>query len=376
MKIAVLAPQLIPTHPAGGQMLKVVQALASEYEFTVFGRIIDESLQGKVQFYRMPIPIRPLLATYLAQFWLYGRLFKHLDWEQRFDVVHSIEASSPFATVVTMHYCSAAALTLVRQGVLRYRGIRKPYYRLLYEIMSREEQYVVNNPYLKRLIVVSEGLKREILHHYHPSVEPVVIPNSVDVDRFVYSKQRRELIRREIGSTGNEVIGIICALGDWQRKGLDVLIEAVALLPQNSIKILVVGGGPIQTYRKLCEKRGVVNAFLFTGFVRDVERFYGAGDFFILPTAYETFSLVAIEAAAAGLPLLVTRVNGLEGFVEEGINGFFVQREPRSIANAIIALINNPDKLKHMGIEAQRRAQAFRVENMVDAYRQLYQKMK
>jgi len=375
MKIAVLAPQLIPTHPAGGQMLKVVQALASEYEFTVFGRIIDESLKGKVRFYRMQIPMRPLLASYLAQFWLYGRLFKHLDLEQRFDVVHSIEVSSPFATVVTMHYCSAAALHLVRRGVLRYRGIRKPYYRLLYEIMNREEQHVVSNPYLKRLIVVSEGLKREILHHYHPSVEPIVIPNSVDVERFVYSRQHRELMRRKMGFTENEVIGIICALGDWQRKGLDVLIEAVALLPQNLIKILVVGGGPIQTYRKMCEKRGVANAFLFTGFVRDVERFYSAGDFFILPTAYEAFPLVAIEAAAVGLPLLVTRVNGLEDFVEEGVNGFFIPREPRGIADAILSLVDNQQKLREMGREAQRRAQIFRVENMVDMYRQLYNEL-
>ena len=377
MRIAVLAPQLIPTHPAGGQMLKVVQALASEHEFAVFSRSIDESLRGRVKFQEMPIPIlRPRLVTHLVQFLLYGRLFKRLALHERFDVVQAVEGSSPFSTVVTMHFCYEAALALIHQGVLRYIGVRQPYYRLFYGIGGRIERYVVmNNRYLKRLVVVSEGLKREILHYYRPSVEPLVIPNSMDVDRFAHAKRYRELMRRELGLAEDEVIGAICALGDWQRKGLDILIEAVALLPRNLVKILVIGGGPVQTYRRWCEKKGVANAFVFTGFVRDIERFYSAADFFVFPTVYEAWPLVALEAAAAGLPLLTTRVGGLEDFVEDGINGLFIGREPRSIANAIASMIDDQQRLKEMGIEAQRRVQAFRVENMVDAYRQLYNEL-
>ncbi|MGQ9784817.1 MAG: glycosyltransferase family 4 protein [Armatimonadota bacterium] len=375
MKIAVLAPQLIPSHPAGGQMLKVVRALASEHEFTVFGRSIDESLRGRVHFQKIPVPAgRPLLITYVMQFLFYGQLFKKLALHEKFEVIHSIEGSAPFSTVTTMHYCAeAAALALIRGGVFQHIGIRRPYYELLYRIGLRMERTVVNNPYLKRLVVVSEGLKREILYYYRPSVEPLVIPNSVDVDRFAYARQYREPTRKELGIARDEIVGAICALGNWQRKGLDVLIEAVASLPRNLIKILVIGGGPIQTYRRLCEKKGVSNAFIFTGFVHDVERFYSAADFFVLPTAYEALPIVSLEAAAAGLPLLVTRAGDiLENFVEDGMNGFHIERDPTSIANAISFLVANREKAKAMGAEAQRRAQAFGVARMVDAYRQLY----
>ena len=376
MKIAVLAPQLIPTHPAGGQMLKVVQALASEYEFTVFGRVIDESLKGKVQFQRMPIPvIRPRLITYLAQFWLYGRLFRSLELDKHFDVIHSIEGSAPFATIVTMHFCGAAAFDLSRKGIIRYTRIRRLYYPLLYSFGMKMEHLAVNNPYLKYIVAVSNGLKHELFHYYQPSANIVVIPNSVDVEYFVGAYQYRKMIRQELGLKEVDLVGAICALGDWERKGLNVLIDGVALLPRNAVKTLVIGGGPVQAYRRLCVKRGVGDLFIFTGFTRNLIRFYGAADFFILPTAYEAFPIVAIEAAAAGLPLLVTRVNGLEDFVEEGINGFFVQREPKSIADAILSLVDNQQKLREMGKEAQRRAQMFRVENMVDAYRQLYQNL-
>ena len=376
MKIAILAPQLIPTHPAGGQMLKVVQALASEHEFVVFGQSIDESLRDRVQFQRMPIPIlRPRLVTYLVQFFLYRQLFKRLALHEKFEVVHSIEGSVTFSTVATMHYCAEAALALVHSGVFQYNGIRRPYYELLYRIGLRMERTTVNNSYLKRLVAVSEGLKREILYYYRPSVEPLVIPNSVDVDRFARARQYRELTRKELGLAQDEVVGAICALGDWQRKGLDVLIKAVASLPRNLIKILVIGGGPIQTYRRQCEKEGVANAFILTGFVHDIERFYSAADFFVFPTAYEAWPLVALEAAAAALPLLTTRVNGIEGFVEEGINGLFIEREPRSIANAIASIADNRQRFEEMGMEAQRRVQSFRVGNMVDAYRQLYNEL-
>ena len=381
MRIAVLVPQLIPSHPAGGQMLKVVQALASEYEFTVFGRIIDESLKGKVQFHRMPIPIvRPRLVTYLAQFWLYGRLFRQLDLDKQFDVVHTIEGSAPFATVATMQHCGAAALALIQRGTLGYNGLRRLYYPLLYFIGQKMERSVVNNPYLKRLIVGSHSLKREIVQHYQPLIEPEVIPNSVDVDRLAQAKHYRKGIRQELGLQEPQLVGAICALGDWQRKGLDLLIEAISLLPRGMIKILVIGGEPPNEYRKHCERMGVADDFMFLGFVADREKFYGfygAADFFVLPTAYESWSLVSIEAAAAGLPLLVTRASDiLKNFVEEGMNGLHIERDPTSIAKAICFLLTNREKMKAMGAEAQRRAQAFRVDRMVDAYRQLYQEIR
>jgi len=376
LKIAVLAPQLTPTHPAGQQMLKVVQALSSEYEFTVFGRILDESIKGKVQFRKMPIPvIRPRLITYLTQFLLYRHLFKYLELDKHFDIIHSIEGSAPFSTIVTMHYCGAAAFNLLRNGSVRHLGIRRLYYSSLYSFGIRMERHAVDNPYLKCVVAVSNGLKREIRYHYEPSANIVVIPNAIDVDHFSNSCQYRKMIRHELGLKETDLVGAICALGDWERKGLGVLIDSIAILPRNAVKILVIGGGPIEIYRRLCWKKGISDAFIFTGLTRDVGKFYGASDFFILPTIYETFSIVALEAGAAGLPLVVTRVNGLEDFVEEGVNGFFIQRDPKSIADTIQSLVGDQQRLKEMGREAQRRAQKFRLENMVNAYRQLYQNL-
>ena len=376
MKIAVLAPQLIPTHPAGGQMLKVIRALSLEHDFTVFGRKVDESLAGKVRFHQLPIPIvRPRLLTYLVQFWLYQYIFNRLEIDKNFDIVHSLEASSPVATVVTMQFCGAKALELVGRKVIDAKGARSIYQTLVYQIGSRMERLAVTNPFLKQLICVSKGLAQEIVHYHKPPIAPVIIPNSVDVDRFSKARQYREQTRRQLGLADEQVVGVICSLGDWERKGLGVLVEAVSLLPRGTVKIVVVGGGPLEIYKRRCEQVGLIEDFIFVGFTREVERFYGAADFFIFPTAYEAWPIVALEAAASGLPLLATSVNGLEDFIQDGVNGFFVTREPENVANAIARVIDDPRRLVKMGREAQRRVQAFRVERMVDAYRQLYEEM-
>ena len=62
----------------------------------------------------------------------------------------------------------------------------------------------------------------------------------------------------------------------------------------------------------------------FLGSVDQMPRLYAAADAFVLPTSYETFSLVTYEAAAAGLPLLVTRVSGVEDLLADGLNGWFI----------------------------------------------------
>lgn len=380
MKIAVLVSQLVTTHPANGQMLQVVRELSSEIEFTIFGKVIDKSIKEKVHFRQLPIPIiRPFLITYIAQYLIYGRLFKILELDKRFDIIQTVEGSSPFATVATMHYCAAASSALTRSGLLSYVGVRKPYYSLVRTIGQRMEYNLVNNPYLKKLIVVSDTLKEEINQYYHPRVEPYVIPNGIEVDRIAHARNYRKVVRQKLELPETHLVGAICAQGDWKRKGLDILIKAVSLLPPNlSIKILVIGRIPSREYLELCKKEGVSDKFIFTDFIKDPDqlyKLYGAADFFILPSLYEALPLVALEAAASGLPLLVTRVGGLKDLVEYGLNGLFIERDPKNIAETITLIYNDRHKLKDMGCLAQHRSQQFSVQCMVERYRKLYNEL-
>jgi glycosyltransferase involved in cell wall biosynthesis len=113
----------------------------------------------------------------------------------------------------------------------------------------------------------------------------------------------------------------------------------------------------------------------FFGPRSDTERFYRAADVFVFPTRYEAFPLVALEAAAAGLPLVATPVNGVEELLEDGEAGIAVERLPAAVADALVRLATRPDERARMGHAARRRATAFTWEDSVRRTLGLYDRL-
>jgi UDP-glucose:(heptosyl)LPS alpha-1,3-glucosyltransferase len=158
--------------------------------------------------------------------------------------------------------------------------------------------------------------------------------------------------------------------GDWERKGLRHAIEALELAP--SWRLLVVGDGDVKRYRAIARTSGVEAKVRFEGRQSDVARLYAAGDAFVLPTAYEAFPLVSLEAAAAGLPLLISRVNGVEELLEPGRNGWFIARDRHDIAARLRALEANPDLMQEMRARAMRAISRYAWSQVVDSYARVY----
>jgi glycosyltransferase involved in cell wall biosynthesis len=100
--------------------------------------------------------------------------------------------------------------------------------------------------------------------------------------------------------------------------------------------------------------------------------FYSAADAFELRTAYETFSLVTIEAAATGLPLLVTRVSGVEDVLVDGENGWFIDPDPAVIADCLARLQKDETLRREMGNAARAAVSEYGWPRVVDQYGQLY----
>jgi glycosyltransferase involved in cell wall biosynthesis len=252
-----------------------------------------------------------------------------------------------------MHYCGAQAQQLVKQGEIVHTGIRSPYYRLLYRMALPTERRVVTSPYLRQLIMVSRGLESDFHRHYPITKPTIVIPNGIDTARFAQVEDFRNQMRHELDLAQNDLVGCICSQGDWKRKGLDLLIDAVAGMANKATKILVVGGGPIEHYKQSCAEKQVSDQFIFTGMRKDLPRIYAACDYFILPTAYEAWPLVALEAAASGLPIVGTPVNGLVDLINDGVTGRIIERDTGKIRDVLQGIIAQPDSLPAMGRAAQ-----------------------
>jgi glycosyltransferase involved in cell wall biosynthesis len=94
-----------------------------------------------------------------------------------------------------------------------------------------------------------------------------------------------------------------------------------------------------------------------------------------MASSYETFSLVTFEAAASGLPILATAVNGVRELIEDGRNGFLITPEPRAIAERLMALAADPALRASLGRAARQSALGFSTERMVAAHHELYARL-
>ena len=160
---------------------------------------------------------------------------------------------------------------------------------------------------------------------------------------------------------------------EWERKGLESAIRALSLAPDWTL--VIAGGGEQARYRRLAESVGVGESVRWLGVTRDVQLLYQLADAFLLPSSYEAFSIATLEAAASGLPMLVTPVNGARELIEDGQNGFLIGREPEEIAERLNHLAADPALRERLGKAARESALKFGAGRMVEQYGALYQRL-
>jgi UDP-glucose:(heptosyl)LPS alpha-1,3-glucosyltransferase len=213
----------------------------------------------------------------------------------------------------------------------------------------------------KKILAVSEGVKRELVTEYQmPPNDIEVIPNGVDCGRF--SPRVRERIvksfREKLKFSSDDFIMIFVA-NEFERKGLKYAIAALSYLRHTSVKLLVVGSDNASGYIRMAAEFGILDKVRFVGPVNDIANYYAISDAFVFPTLYEAFSLATLEAAASGLPLVATNVNGTEELIHEGVNGFFIERNAEDIANKLTRLIHDSELRKRLANNARTTAEDY-----------------
>lgn len=176
-------------------------------------------------------------------------------------------------------------------------------------------KYAVNNASV--IIAVSSALKRDIERYTSGSVR--VIHNTLDISRFRLKEPVSDLMIRA---------GILGGYSNY-RKGLDILIRAMAIQKRPDIEIHVGGDGILlDSFKKLAADLGVSDNFVFHGSIdpAKVPDFLSSLDFFVLPSRDETFGVVLIEALASGLPVIATKCGGPEEIIDSS-TGLLIQVE-------------------------------------------------
>ncbi len=318
-----------------------------------------------VHFHRVRGPNRPFVLSY-PWFVLLGSLV--VRRRRRGLVLSTGAILLNKVDLIGVHYCQQVGpATPKRKGLL---------FRLnaaVSGLMGRGFErlcFPLEDP--RRFVCVSEGVAEEI-RTYFPKLadRAIVIPNGVDTDAFAPGSRAQDAaaLRERLAIPPGRLVAIFVG-SEWDRKGLEPAIRALA--GAGEWDLLVVGAGERERYEAIAREAGVARAVRWAGVSRDVAPLYELADALVFPSAYEAFPLVALEAAASGLPILATPVNGVRELVHDGVEGFLIDRAPESIAARLRELGADPALRERIGAAARAAALGYSWERMVERHDELY----
>lgn len=223
----------------------------------------------------------------------------------------------------------------------------------------------------------SELIKRHIVAHYRVNPEKIrVIYNGVDRAKYhpgVKDQWRQSV--REAWGIGEDQNVLLFVGHDFKLKGLQLLLEAMASMKNENVRLLVVGSGDRRSYGRWTRKRGLEQHVLFLGSTGEVEKLYAASDLFVLPTLYDAFSNVCLEAMACGTPVITSRNNGASELIRDGEEGYVLERHEVGELVEKIRLSLSAEKRATMGERAAIKADGFTVQKHFAALLGLYQEI-
>jgi len=201
----------------------------------------------------------------------------------------------------------------------------------------------------------------------------VVIPNGINVAEFADAARKKRSARKALGLESEDIA--ILFLGRLApEKGAATLIEAFAEVAEKvpNARLLVAGDGPERKRAaEAAEKLGGKVSLL--GKIDNPATIHAAADIFAMPSFYEGFGLSAVEAMAAGTPVVASSVGGLPELLRHGKCGVLVRPgRPDKLAAALTALALDPRERKKFAAEGRKRSKEFPVEKMLESYFKLY----
>jgi glycosyltransferase involved in cell wall biosynthesis len=376
MKIALFDYRLTRNNPAGSCHLRMLEPLCVEHEFTVFSVEFENPCPERIRWVRVFAPLRPLALLFVCfhilapLYYAWHRLFRGV----RFDLVQFVESNLSFGDIVYAHCCHRMFLQRYWRevGASGWRGALRWLDHWLHALL---EPRAYRNA--QSIVVPSRGFARELIETYPSTAAKIrVVANAVDLHALRCPPDfDRHGFRKDLNLEPSDIAVAFVALGHYELKGLPLLLSALANSSDRRLKLLVVGGSQslVGEYRKRADNLGLNGNVTFLGNQKDVRPYLWSADVLAHPSRHEVFPLATLEAAAAGLPLLVTNLNGVEEFFRDGENGLLLHRDEQSIKTSLERFAQIPAGVRHaMGERAQTSVQQFNVTEFARNWLKFY----
>lgn len=318
IKIALIRQRYTPFGGAERFVERAIEALQSQgAQLTLITR------NWKTNNERAPLICNPFYLGSVWRDWGFARSVCQTLQQHTFDLVQSHErlaCCDVFRAGDGVHreWLHQRQRAMAWGGKL---GIRlNPYH---YYVMAAETR-MFHSPQLKAVICNSQMVKDEIQQYFGLDAAKLhVIYSGVDTEEFHprLQEQHRAALRAQYHIPDDAPLFLFVGSG-FDRKGLPTLMHAMAALPETAHLMVVGKDKKLKAFKARAAAMGLSQRIHFTGSQKDVKPYYSAADVFVLPTLYDPFPNVALEAMACGLPVITSFKSGAAELIRNGENGF------------------------------------------------------
>jgi glycosyltransferase involved in cell wall biosynthesis len=257
-----------------------------------------------------------------------------------FDIIHAHDWLSGAAGIGLKHLYRRPLITTMHSTEYgRRAGIHNDLQESIHEI----EGWITHESW--RVITCSYYMRSHVAWCFHmPENKISVIPNGVDVTKFSFSFNYWE-VRTRFAHESEKILLFVGRL--VPEKGLDTLINSLPIILAKgaNVKLVVVGEGPQkEMYQRIANDHGLHEKVFFAGHIDDwtLRALYRVADVTVVPSKFEPFGIVALEAMAAHCPLVTTTTGGLNEIVDGGGTGLKVPPDdPNALAGAILRIVRD-----------------------------------
>ena len=301
--------------------IALVEQLAARHEIHVFAQEIDHIWPG-VHYHLVSSPV--LKPRWVNQLW-----FAACTWRLTrtgFDVVHSHE-NTWHGNVQTVHVLPVKYNLFKRvkgwRLFVNWIKVATSPRLLVYLGLERFRFSFCSN---KKVVVTSDSL-RSIVETTYPAWKKMIsiITPGITMPLFAQTRLHKETARALLGLPidGNCILFVA---NDFRKKGLETLLKALALCPDDFM-LAVVGNNPQRgIYAEQVRKLDISNRVFFIGTLRNIASAYEAADCLVHPTLDDTFAMVVLEAMSHGLPVVVSGAKycGISSLLQHGVNAWIL----------------------------------------------------
>lgn len=311
------------------------------------------------------IHLLPLNTARLPGIWRASRELRRTLIKRPYDILH---AQQVFTTLIA-DLARKFPVHLGARLVFHYRGIRPKMMPLASRLIPRLADFVITN---------AEVNREALLRHGADGRKIRTIYNGFDWGPFDQPQDRAALRRDWNVPHDAPMAGVIGRLQPVKghRYFLHAAARVIERLPQ--ARFVIVGDGPLRgELETRARDLGLSGCVRFLGIRRDIPAVLAALDLLVLPSLEEPFGRVLVEAGAAGLPVVCTRVGGTVEVVVDGVTGYFVP--PAAVdplADRISELLSDPARGRSMGAAGRERVQSrFGLDTMTNETLEVYRRL-